>query len=82
MKIRITIGNAQISLNNIKSCKEIFDIENKKIDWCYLDINEETPNFRYFELTIDNNTRILKVAGKVELINIPIPAEEIVQEWA
>lgn len=81
MKIKITIGTAQINIDNIEACQEIFDVENKEIDWCYFDTNEENPTFRYFVITTDNKTRILKAAGKVELINIPIPAEEIVQEW-
>ena len=79
--VKITIGSAQINMDNIQGCKEISDIENKEIDWCYCDVNEENPTFRYFAITTDNKTRILKVSGKVELINIPIPAEEIVHEW-
>lgn len=81
MKIKITIGNAQINIDDIQACQEIFEIEDKEIDWCYFDTNEERPIFRYFEIITNNKTRILKVAGKVELVNIPTQAEEIVQEW-
>lgn len=79
MKLKITLNeNKTIILQDIQSCEEIIEWDNRNIDYKYYD--EEDQEFRYFNIIIRNENKTLAISGNVELLDVLIQ-ENSIEIW-
>jgi len=76
-KLKITTDR-EFSMEGIESCTEIGSLDGKKIDYAYGDVSQN--DYRYFEVEMSGITKIVAIAGDVELIEVPI-VENIIQTY-
>ena len=81
MKLKITIDNKVISLDEITNCtKLISKPEDREIYGSFSSKQEENPKFAYFDIEMEGKTYLYQIAGKVELFNIPV-TETLTDTW-
>ena len=79
MILKITLDR-EIKIYDVQSCTKITAPTDGKADIKYSTPGEINPKYSYFRIAIDGKEKILAVAGKVVLMNIPVQ-ENIINTW-
>jgi len=79
MILRITLDR-EITMDEIQSCTKITAPVDGKADYKYSTPGEIDPKYAYFQIQINGKEKILAVAGKVELYNVPV-TETLTDTW-
>ena len=77
MILKVTLDRV-ITMSNVQSCTKIDDPGN--CEYKYSTPGEADPKYAYFRITINGQEKILAVAGKVELYNVP-GTETLADTW-
>lgn len=79
-KLKMTVGTKVYYMDNVESCTETTDISDRQVHWKFHDPLDPEPKFSYFDVLMNEAIKLLAVAGKVELIEVPVQ-ENILSTW-